>query len=326
MDTQIITATRVESKPQIFTTYEDSFALWLANLDRSDRTIKLYKTGLADFRAWFERGRGKDLEPALITPLDVKAYRRYLQEERQLTPNSINSYLAALRAFCRWALEQELIMRDPSREIKGIKLNKPRPRWLERQEQYKVLVAAEERVQLAELKFKNDLTAPAVLRARRDCAIIVLMLDTGLRLAEVAGLRLGDMVIQPRSGWVTVIGKGQKAREVKLSIDARKALTAWLDVRGGERHDPVFISQKGAGAMTARAIALRVEKIGKHAGVELTPHMLRHSMAKNMVDSGIQLDRVQSKLGHASMGTTARYTMPSDADEQADAERLAWRN
>lgn len=345
MDTYIVAETAVESKsltvavaertresaatsPQFtLVTYDETFGRWLENLDRSERTVRLYRTGLADFRTWFERVRGKDLEPALITPLDVRAYRRYLQDERQVKPATVNSYLAAVRAFCRWSTDAGLAAGDPSSGIKGIKIVEQSPKWLTRQEQYRVLNAAQERVQLAALKCGDDASAPGVLRARRDRALVVLMLNTGLRLSEVVALKIKDVTIHPRSGSVAVTaGKGNKARVVPLNKDAREALAAWLEVRGGESNDSLFTSQKGGTVLTARAVARRVEYIGMCANVNIHPHMLRHSLAKNLVDEGVPLDRVGGLLGHSSLDTTRRYTMPSQADLQAAVERVAWRD
>jgi integrase/recombinase XerC len=73
-------------------------------------------------------------------------------------------------------------------------------------------------------------------------------------------------------------------------------------------------------------VARRVEYIGTCANVNITPHMLRHSLAKNLVDEGVPLDRVGGLLGHESLDTTRRYTMPSAADLQAAVERVAWRD
>jgi integrase/recombinase XerC len=326
MGTSIVTETAKESKTDLaFVTYDYAFEQWLIRHDKSENTARLYLTGLDDFRTWFERKLGKSLDPALITPLDVRAYRRYLVEERRLKPNSVNSYLAALRAFCQWAMDQELIQGDPTSGIKGVKIEDLAPRWLDRQEQYRLLRAAEERVQIGDVKAGGDTSAPAYIRPRRDRAIVVLMLNTGLRLSEVAALRLDDVEIKPRSGKVIVrSGKGRKSRTVKLNKDARKALSAWLEVRPEiEGEDAIFISQKGS-AMAARSIARRVKHIGRKAGVDLTPHMLRHSLGKNMVDSGTPLDRVAKALGHANLDTTKRYTLPSEADMQTAMEKVAW--
>lgn len=329
MDTSIVNETRVESKTFVVATYDGAFERWLIEKDHSERTSRLYMIGLRDFSAWFERKNSEVLSPAAITPLDVISYRRYLADERRLKSRSVNSYLAAVRAFCRWAMDKGLIMGDPSSGIKGIKLaeSETTPRWLTRQEQYALLRAALKEVQQGDLRARDDKSAPGYVWPRRDRAIIVLMLNSGLRLSEITALDVDDLVIRPRSGEVTVrMGKGRKTRTVRLNRDARAAVQEWLDVRPAGDDKAVFISQKGKKRLTARAIARRVEEIGMQAGLNITPHQLRHSLAKNMVDEGISLDQVRMALGHESMDTTKRYTMPSDSDMQTAMERVAWRD
>lgn len=220
-------------------------------------------------------------------------------------------------------------MGDPSSGIKGIKLaeSETTPKWLTKQEQYALLRAALKEVQSGDLRAKGDKAAAGYVWPRRDRAIIVLMLNAGLRLSEVAALDVDDLVIKPRSGEVRVrMGKGNKTRTVPLNKDARAAVQEWLEVRPSAEGKAVFLSQKGKERLTARAIARRVEEIGTQAGLNITPHQLRHSLAKNMVDEGVSLDQVRMALGHESMDTTKRYTMPSDSDMQNALERVAWRD
>lgn len=329
MSTSSIVETVVESKPQVaatlvFSTYEDAFAQWLREQDRSENSVSLYLIGLRDFTAWFESTGDKTLEPALITPLDVRAYRRYLQDTRQLKPSSVNSYIAAVRAFCRWAMSAGLASGDPTSGIKSVKIVAEAPRWLDRQEQYKLLRAAQEQAQLAELKAGADHTAPVLLRAYRDRAIVVLALNTGLRLSEIASLRTDSMTINARSGNVKVVGKGNKARTVPLNKDARAAVSAWLEIRPEIVGCATLFTSQKQRALTPRSVARRIEYVGLKAGIKVTPHQLRHSLAKNLVDEGVSLDRVGMALGHASLDTTRRYTMPSRADMQDALERVAW--
>lgn len=318
--------TQTEQDVKVFLCpYEDTFRAWLEEHDRSPKTVRLYMTGLRDFTTWFESATGRALDPALITPLDVRSYRTHLMDERKAA-NSVNSYMAAVRAFCKWAAEGGLTTVDPTRGVKGVKIVEQAPRWLSRQEQYAILRAAQERVQLGDLR-ADDEFSPGYVWPRRDVAIIVLMLNAGLRLSEVAALQVDDVVIRPRSGNVTVrSGKGRKTRVVPLNKDAREALKAWIEVRAKRAAEGVtalFLSQKG-GALTARAVARVVETVGDRANVKVTPHMLRHSLAKNLVDQGVSLDQVGMALGHESLDTTKRYTMPSQADMQAALERVAW--
>ncbi len=306
----------------------NAFTTWLQEQDRSPRTVRAYTVALRDFAAWFTARTGQDLAPAHITPLDVKAYRQHLIEERRCKPTTVNNYLAGVRAYARWAKRTGQAEHDPTNGVKAIAQEDLAPRWLTRAEQYALLRAIEEEVQLGELRAQGDPAHPAWLWARRDKALLVLMLNTGLRLSEVAALRLADVEIHERSGQVRVLGKGRKARQAPLNHDARKALTEWLAVRPGEESDPnvapLFVSQKG-GALSARAIAFRVAALADRAGLKnISPHTLRHTFAKNLVDNGVGLEKVAKLLGHSSLETTRLYTTPSEADLQAAAEKVSW--
>lgn len=201
------------------------------------------------------------------------------------------------------------------------------PKWLTRQEQYALLRAVEQEVQLGELRAKGDTSAPGAIWPKRDRALVRLLLAAGLRLSEAAALRLADVEIKPRSGSVTVrSGKGNKRRVVPLNADARKALGEWLEISRSARNDEeaLFLSQKG-GALSGRAMAEAVATLGGKAGLEgLHPHILRHSCAKNLVDQGIGIEKVAMILGHESLETTRLYTMPSEGDLQAAVEATCW--
>src|SRR4051812_15578273 len=81
----------------------DTFAAFLAQADRSPLTIKNYRGDLAAFAAWFEGVNGEPMEPAKITPTDLKQYKRWLVEHRRLKPSSVNRKLATLKSFLTWA-------------------------------------------------------------------------------------------------------------------------------------------------------------------------------------------------------------------------------
>jgi integrase/recombinase XerC len=315
----------VDSKTEfVVVDYLEQFLAWLAEQDRSPRTIRSYSIGVRDFSAWFEQATGNPLTPAMITPLDVKAWRQHLVDERRLASSTVNNYLAGLRSFCGWAVKVDLAEHDPTGGVKGLKQVEEAPRWLSRPDQFKLLRVCEQQVQLGDVRTGGDLTEPGSIWSRRDRAIVVLMLNAGLRLSEVAALRLDDLTIRPRSGYVTIRqGKGRKTRQVQLNADVRKALQEWLDVRPQAKSQAVFLSQKG-GRLRARSIASRVTTLGEQAGLEITPHMLRHSLAKNLVDAGVSLDRVAKALGHTNLDTTKRYTTPSQADMQAEMEKVSW--
>lgn len=143
------------------------------------------------------------------------------------------------------------------------------------------------RRQLAESQAHSDgeteiLTSPAVCVARRDDAILSLILYTGIRVGELVDLRLSGVEIGERSGRVKITGKGRKYREVPLNVNARHALKDWLEVRPEDEEMDHFFAGRG-GPMTPRGVQQRLTKIGDVAGVKMTPHVLRHTFATRLL-------------------------------------------
>jgi integrase/recombinase XerC len=302
-----------------------AFEQWLQTEDKAARTVQAYTQAVAQFASWFRHTNGKPLKPTAITPLDVKAWRERLVAVRELAPSTVNQYLAAVRAYARWAQAAGKIARNPTKGIKMVKTVAAPPRWLTRSEQFALLRAAQEATQLGHLKAQGSLEQPSAIWSRRDEAILVFLLNTGLRLSEIEALNLTDMEINARSGSVRVRrGKGRKARTVPLNHDARTALQAWLDVRPEDASEALFLSQKG-GRLSSRAISNVIAKFADRAGLEdVSPHTLRHSFAKNLVDADVGLEKVATLLGHESLETTRLYTQPSKADLQAATDKVAW--
>jgi len=305
------------------------FLAHLATTDRAALTIKNYSSDLHAFMAWFERTQGRAPQIIVITPLDIREYRRHLSQIKQLKPASINRHLAALRSYFNWAIEVNQVATNPLHGIKLIRQPVHAPRWLTRPEAYALLRAAAEIEQLAEAK---GLTASAEL-ACRDQAIIALMLHAGLRVSEVCALQPRDVTMSARSGWVVVrFGKGRKYREVPLNVDARKAVKCWLEIqpeflKKGEATDKwLFVGQRGE-PLQPRAVQRVLEKLAHVAHLEaktVTPHTLRHTFGKNLVDTGTPLNQVAMLLGHDNLNTTAIYTTPSATDLSQAVDKIAW--
>jgi integrase/recombinase XerC len=144
----------------------------------------------------------------------------------------------------------------------------------------------------------------------RDRAILELMYGSGLRVSEVAGVTVDGVDLD--RGRVTVVGKGDKEREVPLGDPARQAVLAWLTVRSvlaPREGDELFVNRRGR-PIGPRDIRRLVGRYGRAAlsGRRVTPHTLRHSFATHLLEGGADIRAVQEMLGHACVATTQWYT------------------
>lgn len=289
-----------------------SFKDHLRRLDRSEHTVEAYAGDVAAFFAWLAERLGEAVEPVAVTFFDVKKYREHLIDQGR-KPAGINRRLAALRTFFNWAIEEKLATTNPAQALQGVKQDRRVPKALSAQEVYRLQRTAAGQRQLAVAR-AGEVVTPSVIAALRDEALLNLLLYTGLRVGEAAGLRLDDVVLNGKAAKVIVrSGKGMKYREVPLHKDARQALAAYLQARPADQGDHLFLGQRGP--LGSRSIQMQLAALGQVAGVAVTPHMLRHTFATRLLrEAGADLVTVASLMGHASIATTQIYTQPGEAD------------
>jgi site-specific recombinase XerD len=283
----------------------EDFAHHLARAERSPLTIKNYRCDLTAFASWFRDTNGDELTPAHITPTDLRDYKRFLVDQRGLKPSSVNRQLATLKSFLAWAATAGLLPAGPPPVLPKAVLQERRgPRWLDRREQQALRRAVERGGQV------------------RDIAIVTLLLNTGLRLQELCALTWRDVQVTARKGLVMVTrGKGGKPRQLPLNADARRALV----VLGYEVHAgssiPVFMGQRGG--LTPSGVQRLLRTYAHTAHLEaLSPHRLRHTFCKRLVDAGVGLEKVAALAGHESLETTRRYCTPSLRDLEHAVELI----
>ncbi|SVC54651.1 uncharacterized protein METZ01_LOCUS307505, partial [marine metagenome] len=148
---------------------------------------------------------------------------------------------------------------------------------------------------------------PLVLR---DRAILELLYSSGLRLAELTALNIGDVDLMDAT--VSVMGKGRKERVIPVGKYAKDALLSWLDVRSmlaNSGEQAIFVSQRGK-RLSPRSVQARVDYWAKRQGIDtrVYPHLFRHSFATHILESSHDLRGVQELLGHANISTTQVYT------------------
>ena len=168
-----------------------------------------------------------------------------------------------------------------------------------------------------------------VIEDSRDLAMFLLMLRCGLRISEVARLRLQDLYLAESSPRLLVSGKNSKERSVYLSPQVVTAVRTYLAQRPSVPCPHLFLSYQEAGLSTT-AIHKRLMHYREQAGVNLTAHQLRHTFANDLVAEDVPVTSIQKLLGHSWLTTTQTYIAANDRQVQADfyavAERLAeWR-
>jgi integrase/recombinase XerC len=226
--------------------------------------------------------------------LKVDDVRQILNHARRqhLSPRSIALRLSALRTFCTYLVNQNILTSNPAKALQAPKAGRPLPKQLNVDEMHQLL------------EFKDD-----SLLAVRDKAMLELTYSCGLRLSELAELNLKDVT---GDNQLRVMGKGSKERILPIGKIAQASLIKWLGARGAlARPDEqaLFLS-KHLRRISTRQIAKRMQLWAKHQQLDqhVNPHKLRHSFATHLLESSGDLRGVQELLGHANLSTTQIYT------------------
>jgi integrase/recombinase XerC len=291
---------------------KQSFHAYLESQDFAFLTIRGYSTDLAHFSQWFLQTNGEALSPERITPTDIKAYKQHLLVVERYKANTVNRRLAAISAYIKWAREAGKIFNDPTENVKLVKSVQDAPKWLDKNEQYALQRAIERDLQISKLRYPKRW-----ITRRRDASLALFLLHTGLRLTELTALRLEDVHLSERKGNMLIQnGKGGKQRNVPLNAEARKALQEWLTVRPKNKSPYVWVAvESESQGLSGRAVQRILKRYAEESGLdEITPHVCRHTFAKNLVNQGVGLEKVAMLLGHSSLNTTRLYITPDERD------------
>ena len=260
----------------------------------SPASVRAYSTDVDRFAAWATRGGAEG--PADVDRIILRRYLAYLST-RRYSKATIARTAASLRSYFLWCSKRGLVEVDPSTRLSAPTPDSRLPRVLGHAELDQLLEPApgSETGQLDQVD-------------RRDDAVLELLYGSGLRVAELCTLDVGDLDLARRV--VTVTGKGAKQRQVLIHDRCAATLRAWLDgpraaMAGPESPaEALFYNRRGnrLGSRDVRRLLDRRSPVPTH------PHALRHSFATHLLDGGADLRVVQELLGHASLQTTQVYT------------------
>lgn len=258
----------------------------------SINTVKSYESDLKGFLRWIEE------QNILILECKKDDILHYLLElkEKGFNSSSITRNISSLKQFFRFLIIEDLIKHDPTEGLKSPKLWLRLPKALELDEVKKLLSVM--------LESKYYL---------RDITMLELMYASGLRVSELVNLKLSDINFE--AGFIRVRGKGDKERVVPIAHRSMEKLKKYLvelrpKLLKRNASDYVFLNNRGQ-AMTRQRFWQNLKAMGKIAGVNVTPHMIRHSFATHLLEGGADLRSLQKMLGHSDISTTQIYTKVS---------------
>lgn len=222
-----------------------------------------------------------------------------VNSRREARPATVEGLYNTLRSFCAFCAAEEYLAALPFKNVKVAAVHSG-PIHPFTAEQIQALLDAARRGRHPE----------------RDRAILIALLDTGLRVSELCSVTVG--AVDQALGAVTILGKGNKPRTVYLGTAARRAIWRYLEAErsAAAPYEPLLLAQ-GKGAMAAAGVAAMMERLGRGAGisgVRCSPHTLRHTFAITFLRNGGNVIELQRLLGHESLEMTRRYLELAEVD------------
>lgn len=261
----------------------------------SEKTVEAYGDDLRSF-CLFLGWDVKDFDPAQVTEMDVRGWLIQMMEQEHQSARSVRRRLSALRSFYKYLLRTRQVSKDITRLIIAPKIDKPLPVFFKPSEMQRATERTDQGDDWLSI---------------RDNLIIQMLYQTGMRQAEMLGLKDTDVRLDAKE--IRIFGKRKKERIVPIGDQLIDLVKSYLAARGEGVNGTFFVQEnrKGErGEMTKRTLYTivctrmgEVSTLKKHS-----PHVLRHTFATTMLDQGADIRTIQQLLGHASLAATQIYT------------------
>lgn len=298
----------------------DKYLVYVRTVRRySERTVEIYADVLEDFRQFAQEG-GMSVSEALSHQV-IRSYEISLLDSRQLKPRTVNLHLSVLSGFCRYLVREGVLQSNPVKLVVRPKVEKRLPSFYKKE-------AMEAYFEKTAFYVTEDYLE--VLRGSEDSkvevyenilfrVVITTFYSLGIRRSELINLRLGDIDFGRKVAKIR--GKGDKMREIPLVASFCEEILLYLKaveaMWEGERSltEPLFVTGKGV-----KLYPTYVDRIVKQEFSDVrditgrkSPHVLRHSLATELLNEGADLNSIKELLGHSSLAATQVYTHNSVA-------------
>lgn len=252
----------------------------------SESTLKGYKQQISVFSKYVHMS---------VEDITTAHIRNFLSQYSSLKTSSMATKVSILKTFFVWLLNEEIIIKDPTRKIKTPKFNKFNAKYLE----------------IDELEMLRE-----SCQTLRQKALVESFYASGVRLSEMCNMNIKDINVNDFS--VKVVGKGKKERDVYFSLKAIHHMKKYLNSRN-DNCEALFVTErKPYRRMSGKAIENEITKIAENSSIKkhVTPHVLRHSFASLSLNNNMDISVISELLGHSDVRTTQIYAHVTDENKR----------
>jgi len=275
----------------------------------SNNTIETY---LININRFFEYCKNNNIDIINVEYIDLLNYLTYLKKEYNYKSKSINTIISCLKSYYSFLLSDKHINNNPTSLLKSPKIEKKLPNYLTFDEIIKVIDS---------IDVTNDL-------GKRNYLIFLLLYDTGVRISELLNIKINNIDFENRI--IKIIGKGNKERIVFFTKETLKFLNLYInDIFKKFNIKTNYLFSKKNGIVLSRIEVYNIiVKCCENAGItkHVTPHVIRHSFATNMIQNDADIISVKTILGHSNVSTTQIYTHLNKKDLKRKYDELMERD
>lgn len=272
--------------------YIESFITYLTHVKKySQHTISGYAKDVEQFFQYAGEVGVSDIKQ--VSHLTVRSWMVALMEDG-LTAKSINRKLSSLSTFFKYLRRKEIIDRNPMAKVQAPKSSKRLPSYVDNTKMDGLL---------------SDISRPEGFAQWRDYIVVSLLYHTGIRRAELLGIKVGDIDFGQRQ--IKVLGKGNKERLIPLNDQILEDLSKYMDRATEEFGSVEYLILTNTGSKAyPKLVYNTVNKILRkyNASEKASPHVLRHTFATHLTTNGADINAIKELLGHANLSATQIYT------------------